>query len=70
MMARTVVQITMELEMATVILTMLSRCVTMMEGTVANLRKSMMDFVTLETLTECVTLRENLMIVHVITGTL
>ena len=49
MMARTVVQITMVLEMATVILKIISGCVTMTEETVANLRKPMTEFVTLET---------------------
>ena len=49
MMARTVVQITMVLEMATVILKIISGCVTMTEEIVVNLRKSMMGFVTLET---------------------
>ena len=67
MMARTVVQITMELEMVNVSLKTSSRCVTMMEEIVVNLRKSMMGFVTLETWTECVTLMENSMTAPVIT---
>ena len=49
MTAKTVVQITMALVTAIVIPKMLSKCVTMMVGTVANLRKLRMEFVMLET---------------------
>ena len=58
MMAGTVVQITMGLEMATVIPRILSRRVTMMEGTVVNLRRSMTGFVMFEIWTECVILMD------------
>ena len=70
MTEKTVAQIIMVLAMVNVILRTSSRCVITMEGTVVNLRKSMMGFVMLETWIACaISMKNGRMIAFVITKT-